>query len=155
MQGLVHMRDKTVAQLLERTVDILMLRAVNIPSENKSMALEAAKKVDTETYLRAVHAYFGDQYRTPRIQTAQPDLVQAFDNLSVILTAHMRFADSDFLPAKINPAFIFTGPPTRELFDKIKKQLVYLDGIQHLDTDHIGRQLDVMLALLVRDGIVT
>ncbi len=148
------MRDKTVEQLLERTVDILMLRANVMPSDNQSVQVTAARKICTEEYITAVRTYFGVQYRTTQITQAPADVIDTIDTLGRTLGDFVRRVDSDYLPEKIHPAFVFQGFPTRELFDKVKRQLELIDTHQHEPTDHIARILDSILALLVREGLI-
>jgi hypothetical protein len=153
MQGPVHMRDKTVVQLLERTVDILMLRAANNADVIESSALTQSRSYQSFDYLHQVAGYFHTIALTnvtdpPRVITAYRLLEQSLN----VLANRCHAAPQ----AQIrHPYFVHTGPPTRRLCRKIEEQLLRIENEQGQNITATRNRLNEMLVLLVRHGLAT
>ena len=146
------MRDKTVVQLLERTVDILMLRAANNADEIESSALTQARSYPSYEYLNQVETYFNIIARLP---TNPPEVIRAYQGLEQSLYElkfRCRAAPLDQIQ---HPYFVHIGLKTLHLYEKIEVELSRIENEQGLATTNTRDRLNDMLVLLVRHGLAT
>ncbi len=166
------MRDKAVVQLLERTVDILMLRGGNaarfsrpgITTEElgrvrfyspSGSLLQKTKKTRCENYITDVLEYIRKQIENTTVyQDVKDAYIQLFNLLSLILR------DVDWQEGIVNTGFESKDMNFRELLKKIKQQLgvmrdFYLLQQYPIEISDAEQQFDVVLALLVHHGLAT
>ena len=153
MQGPVHMRDRTVAQLLERTVDILMLRAANNADVIESSALTQARTYPSFDYLHQVAGYFHTIALTN--VTDPPRVIRAYRLLELLLNALANRCRNAPQAQIRHPHFNHAGLRTRHLYSKIGEQLSRIENEQGFATTTTRNTLNALLALLVANGLAT
>ncbi len=149
-QSPMHMRDKKVEQLLERTVDILLLRAGSLVT---STQLEDARKIHSEVYMAGVIVYFHGMAHT----ALQQGIQDVFDAYMLLIRQLRAVAGCvQYLPSQINNHFKSDGLRTGVLFQQIQVQLRKIEDewfFPEIAAAVTG--LDTMLALLQLRGLAT
>ena len=146
MQGLVHMRDKTVAQLLERTVDILMLRAANNADEIESSALIQARSYQSFDYLHQVARYFHTIALTN--VTDPPGVIRAYRLLEQSLNVLANRCRNAPQAQIRHPHFNHAGLTTHYLYSKIEEQLLRIENEQGQNITATRNRLNELIMLV-------
>ena len=153
MQDLVYMLDKTVVQLLERTVDILMLRAANNADVIESSALTQSRSYQSFDYLRQVARYFHTIALTN--VTDPPGVIRAYRLLELSLNALANRCHNAPHAQILHPHFNHAGLTTHNLYSKIDEQLSRIVNRPGLTTTATRNTLNALLALLVHHHLAT